>query len=201
MIAFARLLDALLFTPARNGKLRLMEEYFRTAPDPERGWALAALTGALSFREAKAAQIRALVLERCDAELFGWSYDFVGDLAETAALIWPERPGANRVPDLTEIVEALQLASRTSAVRLLEAWLDTLDATGRWALLKLVTGGLRIGVSARLGKTGFAECGSAPTPDIEGVWPGLPPPYTSLFAWLSGRGDRPNIEDKPVFLP
>jgi DNA ligase-1 len=80
VIAFARLLDALLFTPARNGKLRLMEEYFRTTPDPERGWALAALTGALSFRAAKAAQIRALVLERVDAELFGWSYDFVGDL-------------------------------------------------------------------------------------------------------------------------
>src|ERR1700743_1815294 len=113
MIRFAELLDALLFTPSRNGKLRLMIEYFRTTEDPERGWALAALTGGLVFAEAKPAQIRALVLERCDAEWCGWSYDFVGDVAETAALIWPERPGANRVPDLTEIVEALQLASRT----------------------------------------------------------------------------------------
>ena len=201
MIRFAELLDALLFTPSRNSKLRLMVEYFRATEDPERGWALAALTGGLVFAEAKPAQIRALVLERCDAELFGWSYDFVGDLAETAALIWPERPGANRVPDLTEIVEALQLASRTSAVRLLEAWLDTLDATGRWALLKLVTGGLRIGVSARLAKTALAEFGSVPIEDIEELWHGLTPPYASLFAWLSGQGERPNIEDKPVFLP
>jgi DNA ligase-1 len=201
MIRFAELLDALLFTPSRNGKLRLMVEYFRTTDDPERGWALAALTGGLVFAEAKPAQIRALVLERFDAELFGWSYDFVGDLAETVALIWPERPGANRVPDLTEIVEALQLASRTSAVRLLEAWLDALDATGRWALLKLVTGGLRIGVSARLAKTALAEFGSVPIEDIEELWHGLTPPYASLFAWLSGQGARPNIEDKPVFLP
>src|ERR1700743_322374 len=130
MIRFAELLDALLFTPSRNSKLRLMVEYFRATEDPERGWALAALTGGPVFGEAKPAQIRALVLERCDAELFGWSYDFVGDLAETAALILPERPGANRVPDLTEIVEGLMTVGRGQVGRLLEGWLDALDATG-----------------------------------------------------------------------
>src|SRR5258707_341010 len=89
---FAELLDALLFTPSRNGKLRLMQEYFATTPDPERGWALAALTGELSFAEAKPAQVRDLAMARIDPELFDWSLDFVGDLAETVALIWPE-PG------------------------------------------------------------------------------------------------------------
>jgi DNA ligase-1 len=201
VIRFAELLDALLFTPARNGKLRLMIEYFRATPDPERGWALAALTGGLSFPEAKPAQIRALVLERVDAELFGWSYDFVGDLAETVALIWPERPGANRVPDLTEIVEGLQLASRSNAGRLIEAWLDALDATGRWALLKLVTGGLRIGVSARLAKMALAEFGGVKIEEVEELWHGLAPPYRPLFDWLGGQGARPSIDDKPVFLP
>jgi len=201
LIRFAELLDTLLFTPGRNGKLRLMVEYFRTTPDPERGWALAALTGGLVFGQAKPAQIRALVLERIDAELFGWSYDFVGDLAETVALIWPERPGANRMPELTEIVEALQLTSRAGAGRLLEAWLDALDATGRWALLKLVTGGLRIGVSARLAKTAIAEFGQVDVGEIEELWHGLSPPYQPLFAWLDGQGARPSTEDKPVFLP
>src|SRR5215208_4151142 len=90
MNRFAELLDALLFTPSRNGKLRLMQEYFATTPDPERGWALAALTGELSFAEAKPAQVRDLAMARVDPELFGWSWDFVGDLAETVALIWPE---------------------------------------------------------------------------------------------------------------
>src|SRR5207302_231855 len=89
---FAELLDALLFTPSRNGKLRLMQEYFATTPDPERGWALAALTGELSFAEAKPSQVRDLAMARVDPVLFGWSLDFVGDLAETVALIWPENP-------------------------------------------------------------------------------------------------------------
>ena len=89
MNRFAALLDALLFTPSRNGKLRLMQEYFAATPDPERGWALAALTGELSFAEAKPSQVRDLAMARVDPELFGWSWDFVGDLAETVALIWP----------------------------------------------------------------------------------------------------------------
>src|ERR1700747_3469425 len=107
----AALLDALVLAPSRHGKLRLMREYFAATPDPERGWALAALTGELSFAEAKPSQIRDLAMARVDPELFGWSWDFVGDLAETVALIWPE-PEAHRrpnaVPTLSEIVETLQ---------------------------------------------------------------------------------------------
>src|SRR5205085_6088552 len=119
-----------------------MQEYFATTPDPERGWALAALTGELSFPEAKPAQVRDLAMSRVDAELFGWSWDFVGDLAETVALIWPERPGGDHVPALSEIVGTLRAAVRAEAAAILERWLDALDATGRWALLKLVTGEL-----------------------------------------------------------
>jgi len=156
---FAELLDALLFTPSRNGKLRLMQEYFATTPDPERGWALAALTGELSFAEAKPSQVRDLAMARVDPELFGWSWDFVGDLAETVALIWPEpeMQDQSAVPSLSEIVSTLQGASRADVGAHLAPWLDALDATGRWALLKLVTGALRIGVSARLAKTALAE--------------------------------------------
>ena len=155
MNRFAELLDALLFTPSRNGKLRLMQEYFATVPDPERGWALAALTGELSFAEAKPSQVRDLVMARVDPELFGWSWDFVGDLAETVALIWPEPETTNdaAVPSLSEIVTSLSSASRAEVGAHLAPWLDALDATGRWALLKLVTGALRIGVSARLFRT------------------------------------------------
>jgi len=173
---FAALLDALLLTPSRNGKLRLMHEYFGTQPDPERGWALAALTGELSFAAAKPAQVRALAAERVDPELLGWSYDFVGDLAETVSLIWPPPPPAQvkgRVPSLTEIVANLHRASRAEVPRLLAPWLDALDPTGRWALLKLVTGSLRIGVSARLAKMALAEWSGVAIDRIEEVWHGL----------------------------
>ena len=41
MKQFAALLEALVFMPSRNGKLRLLTDYFSTAPDPDRGWASA----------------------------------------------------------------------------------------------------------------------------------------------------------------
>src|SRR5437762_10571473 len=202
MNRFAALLDALLFTPSRNGKLRLMREYFSTAPDPERGWALAALTGELVFDEAKPSQVRALSAARVDPELLGWSYDFVGDLAETVSLIWPAAPGgAGHVPSLSEIVEQLKEATRAQVPRLLEPWLDALDATGRWALLKLVTRELRIGVSARLAKTALAEWSGVELDRIEEIWHGLAPPYQPLFDWLEGRQPPPEIGDLPTFTP
>jgi len=199
---FAALLDALLFTPARNGKVRLMQEYFATTPDPERGWALAALTGELVFDEAKPSQVRALATARVDPALLGWSYDFVGDLAETVSLIWPEAPGGkDNIPSLAEIVKQLKAASRSEAPRLLEPWLDALDATGRWALLKLVTRELRIGVSARLAKTALAEWSGVELDRIEEIWHGLAPPYQALFDWLEGRRPAPEIGDLPTFTP
>jgi DNA ligase-1 len=201
MNRFAGLLDALLFTPARLGKLRLMVEYFATTADPERGWALAALTSELSFAEAKPQQIRTLAMSRVDPELFAWSYDFVGDLAETVSLIWPAEPGANRVPSLSEIVAELDAATKAQAGERLARWLDALDATGRWALLKLITGGLRVGVSARLAKTALAEWGAVPLEEIEALWHGLTAPYEELFAWLEKRGARPEIGGRPTFHP
>src|SRR5262245_55603816 len=90
MNRFAALLDRLAFEHGRNNKIRLMTEHFRSVPDPERGFALAALTGALSFRHAKPSLIHGLIAERTDPVLFGLSYDYVGDLSETVALMWPE---------------------------------------------------------------------------------------------------------------
>jgi len=89
MNRFAALLDRLAYEPSRNAKLRLLTDYFRETPDPDRGYALAAITGALSFRHAKAGIIRALIAERTDEVLFALSYDYVGDLSETVALMWP----------------------------------------------------------------------------------------------------------------
>src|SRR6202012_3166483 len=93
---------------------------------------------------------------------------------------------------LSEIVETLRLAGRADVGGHLAGWLDRLDATGRWALLKLVTGALRIGVSARLAKTALAEWAGVKVEEIEEVWHGVAPPYTSLFAWLDGKAPRPD---------
>src|ERR1700761_6456148 len=206
MRAFATLLDRLSLTASRNAKLVLVRDYLKNRPDPERGWALAALTGDLSFNAAKPAMIRQAVDMRVDPVLFRWSYDYVGDLAETVALIWPARHGSNREPEFDEVVEALRTAKRGEAGALLEGWLDALDAAGRWALLKLMTGGLRVGLSARLAKQALADLGAAhgqavAVSDIEEIWHGQTPPYGDLFAWLEGRSERPSPEAHGRFRP
>lgn len=201
MRAFASLLDRLSLTASRNAKLRLIRDHLADAPDPDRGWALAALTGALTFAAAKPALIREAVEARVDPELFRLSYDYVGDLAETAALIWPARHGANREPDLSEVVDALTRAGRGEVRPLLETWLDALDADGRWALLKLVTGGLRVGVSVRLAWQAAAEFGGVEVPDIQEVWHAQAPPYADLLAWLDGRAERPSVDAPGRFRP
>ncbi|WP_447910226.1 cisplatin damage response ATP-dependent DNA ligase [Brevundimonas bullata] len=201
MRAFAVLLDRLSFTASRNAKLRLIRDHLADAPDPDRGWALAALTGALSFTAAKPAMIRQAVEARVDPELFRLSYDYVGDLAETAALIWPARHGANREPELSEVIDTLSTAKRGEVQGLLEGWLDALDADGRWALLKLVTGGLRVGVSARLAWQAAADFGGVEVADIQEVWHAQSPPYADLLAWLDGKTERPAAMAHGRFRP
>jgi DNA ligase 1 len=251
MNRFAELLDRLTYEQGRNNKLRLMTDYFRSTADPERGWALAALTGGLSFPHAKPGLIRSLIAERTDPVLFELSYDYVGDLSETVALMWPltlaQRTPAQRTPSplvgegwgggsggspststliahlptttpdlspqgggeqmgqekltLSAIIETLSTLGKTELPRQLARWLDALDETGRWALIKLVTGGLRVGVSARLAKAAVAALGSTDAHDIELLWPGLAPPYIELFAWLEGRAEKPASADPAPFRP
>ncbi len=207
MNRFAALLDRLGFETSRNNKLRLMTDYFRTTPDPERGYGLAALAGVLSFQHAKPGLIRALIATRVDPVLFDLSYDYVGDLSETVALLWPAsktsaEPGSNNPPLLlSDVVEGLATTGKLALPAKLAGWLDALDETGRWALLKLITGSMRIGVSARLAKTAVADLGGKPANEIEEVWHGLRPPYLDLFAWLEGREDKPDLSDPAPFHP
>jgi DNA ligase-1 len=269
MNRFAELLDRLAYEPGRNNKLRLITNYFRIVEDPDRGYALAALTVALSFKHAKPGLIRDLIAERTDPTLFALSYDYVGDLSETVALMWPKTStgyqsfsvnppphpsptrgeGAERSrerrppqkseaattipsvpsplvgegqgggyrkhdtrvdqllhnnpppPTLTEVVTTLRMLGKTEMPKQLSRWLDDLDETGRWALLKLVTGAMRIGISARLAKTAAAALGDKDAHEVELIWPGLTPPYLDLFAWLEGRGEKPVNLDPAPFRP
>lgn len=202
MRAFAELLDRLSLTPSRNAKLTLVRDYLRETPDPHRGWALAALTGDLTFDAAKPTFIRKAIEARMDPQLFWWSYDYVGDLAEAVSLCWPRRPGANREPDLAEVVEGLRDASRAEVQGLIEGWLDALpDPRERWALLKLMTRELRVGLTARLAKRAAAEMGGVDPAEIEELWHALHPPYEDLFAWLEGRSEKPSSENPGRFRP
>ncbi|HVY42025.1 MAG TPA: cisplatin damage response ATP-dependent DNA ligase [Hyphomicrobiaceae bacterium] len=201
MKPFAELLDRLVYTPQRNGKLKLMQDYFRATPDPDRGYALAALTDGLPFSFPVRRTIMSLMERRLDPELFRLSRDFVGDTAETVALMWPEPRTAGTPLRLGDIVAELELMDRNVLEMKLEGWLDRLDATSRWALLKLLTGALRVGVSARLAKTAVAGMADKPVAEVEEIWHGIAPPYLQLFRWLEGQSERPDISGAPVFRP
>src|SRR5690606_4439547 len=127
MNRFAELLDRLVLTPSRNGKLTLLMDYFRSVEDPDRGLALAAITGELAIASVKPAMLRQLVMERMDPVLFSYSYDYVGDLAETVSLVWPADPAnrSNHAPTLADVVDRLQSASRSDGPHVLARPLDS----------------------------------------------------------------------------
>ncbi|RRH77292.1 cisplatin damage response ATP-dependent DNA ligase [Falsigemmobacter faecalis] len=197
MKAFAALLERLAFTPGRNASLTLMRNYFAVTPDPDRGWALAVLTGGLELRHLRPQLLRHLVSERVDAQLFAISYEFVGDLAETIALLWPE-PAEYQVVPLAEAVALLSGDDRAGST--LARLLDRLPKDERFALLKLATGNLRVGVSGRLARTALAGIGARSLSEIEEIWHGLAPPYPGLFDWLTG-GPLPQVSATARFRP
>jgi DNA ligase-1 len=203
---FSQLLDGLVYTRSRNAKLKLIGDYLKRTADPDRGYALAALTGELNLPAVKAAAIRAITEERIEPTLFYMSWDYVGDLAETVALLWPK--AVEQPPEIDDgtlrissVVERLASLGRSEAPQALARMLDHLDASGRYALLKLATGELRIGVSARLAKLALAEAFGLDVDAVEEVWHGIGPPYLPLFAWAEGRGEQPTAQNVPVFRP
>jgi DNA ligase-1 len=213
---FADLLDRLSYSPSRNAKLRLLVNYLRTVPDPDRGWALAALTDGLPFSFPLRRTLSEIMDRRSDPELYRLSRDYVGDTAETIALIWDQAvPDATSSPRISrldhprdaapmrlgDVISELALIHRDDLGARLEHWLDRLDTTERWALLKLLTGALRVGVSARLAKTAVAEMAGFDVAQIEEVWHALAPPYENLFAWIEGRGPEPDVTQALVFRP
>jgi len=193
----------LIYTRSRNAKLKLIGDYLRSTPDPDRGWAMAALTGDLDLPGVKPALLRALIEERFDPVLFRMSREYVGDTAETIALLWPEPAGVVEAEPLTvsAVVDRLMHLSRSDAGGVLAGMLDRLDAEERFALLKMATGSLRVGVSSRLAKQALADAFGLDVDAVEEVWHGLEPPYPTLFAWAEGTGEQPTPADVPVFRP
>jgi DNA ligase 1 len=207
MMAFAALLDGLVYTQSRNRKTALLAAYFRDTADPDRGIALAALTDGVPQSLIPRLPLRRMLAELTsrfiDPVLYKLSRDYVGDTAETVALLWPDQTEAhaNAEPTLSDVIEALRggtVASRTEA---LGQCLDRLDTSGRWALLKLLGGAPRVGVSARLAKTALAQAFDHDVTEIEELWHALEAPYVDLFAWLEARGPKPDADGKPVFRP
>ncbi|MBF7074095.1 cisplatin damage response ATP-dependent DNA ligase [Glaciecola sp. MH2013] len=231
MEAFAELVDKLYFTSSNLAKSAILRDYLRSTPDPDRGWAIAAIAGTLNFDLFKRKLIKDLIVERVDPVLFELSYDYVGEMSETVAHLWPtpepsephenaEQSAFNKqaekpLPSLSEVVKHFQNSTKQEVQESLIDLLNVMTPNQRWALIKLGTRGLRIGLSARFLKKILAEYAqiSALTndyqqtqeqitvEDIERVWHGVEPPYIDLFAWLEGKAAKPDISKKITFQP
>lgn len=204
MERFSNLLDDLYFTNAARAKEAILADYLRSAPDPDRGWALAAIGGTLTFDLFKRNLTRTLITERMDPELFALSYDYVGELSETVALAWPvsDNPKRrNRLPSLSEIIDEFNSLGKLGIRDHLIELLDTMTPPQRWALLKLGTRGLRIGMSARSVKRTLANMKNVELDVIEELWHGVSPPYLELFEWIDGRAPMPDISNRLTYSP
>ncbi|WP_026941895.1 cisplatin damage response ATP-dependent DNA ligase [Hellea balneolensis] len=204
MDEFAQLLDDLYFTNSNLAKEIILTNYLRQVSDPDRGWTIAAIAGTLSFDLFKRNVIKSLMMERMDPFLFDMSKDYVGEMSETIALAWPQSPEPvrlNRLPELHEVIAEFQSRNKAGIRDYLVLLLDNMTPSQRWALLKLGTRGLRIGMSARSVKLTLAKMKAVEIDVIESIWHGLIPPYLDLFAWIDGRADLPDLSDKLTFSP
>lgn len=177
---FAELLHQLILTPSKNEKIKLLTGFFVSTPDPERGYALGIFMGQVDFPLLKSSQLKTLTCTYIDPVLFDYSYHYVGDLAETIALIWPAGDG-EPIPPLDQIIDHLQNLNREQALSQVTRWLNGATEIERWALLKLMTGNLRIGLSARTALLALTQLNpTIAIEEIEEICYVLSPPYLEL---------------------
>ncbi len=197
---FSKLINSLLYTNSRNKKIELIVNYFKITKDPERGYGLAVLTNDLILKNIQVSVIKKLVKKYVDEYYFDICYDYVGDLAETISLLWEEK-NREELPLLSTIIKKLK---KTNGKNFEIVFLDLLDKCSveeRWSLIKMITGGLRVGVSSKLAKVALSKYGNMDLNSIEKIWHGLNPPYTSLFNWLDRKAKIPKVKLEDIFHP
>lgn len=203
MKKFAQLLNQLYFTYGNLDKRILIEYFFSNTPDPERGYALGIMTNSLKFTRFKKSLIKKIVTEKFDPTLFDLSYDYVGDLSETISLFWPDQINHSELPLLSEIIGNFESLPENELFSYLISLLNSSNSNERWAILKLITGDLRIGISGRFLKNTLAYYGNKNIQDIEDIWHSQTPPYIELFAWLEKKSSKPQtniVYFRPVML-
>ena len=198
----AQLLNRLFFTYSHHEKVQLLQEYFAKTPDPERGFGVAIIAGVINFKYFKRRMIQTLLEEYMDPVLFSLSWDYVGDFAETASLLWPNTlPRTENIPRLSEIISTLSSLDKQALPQYLKYLFDIATPNERWAIIKMTTYDLRIGISQRFLKQALAAYGHKDIQIIEEIWHALTPPYIELFAWLENRAEKPDVMDALYFHP
>jgi DNA ligase-1 len=196
MKRFAALFATLDATTRTGEKTAALAGYFRDAPEADRVWTVALLTGRRPRRAVTATELRLWAAEAAGIPdwLFEESYGVVGDLAETIALLLPAPEAAAEVT-LDEAVRGLmRLSGLPVEVRkaaILAAW-SRISTTERFLYNKLLTGGFRMGVAQGLLTRALAQATGVEEATLSHRLMGDWDPATTRFAALiagDGGGD------------
>jgi len=202
MRRFAALFDQLDSTTRTNAKVAAMAAYFREVPPADAAWAVYFLTGRRPKRLISGRLLRHWA-ERA-AALPEWlvtdAHAAVGDSAETVALLLDDgrqRPEVEAVPLhvwMEQRILPLRGASLEEQYATVTGWWGELERGELFILNKLLTGGLRVGVSQLLVVRALAEVAGLARAVIShrlmGRWEPAPAWYSSLLAPESGAADR-----------
>lgn len=194
MKAFAELCDNLAQTTRPDAQIRLLADYFSRTPDPDRGWAIALLAGTVALPVMKAPALRNIAADRLDPHEFVLCQEYMGDLAETMSLIWPDTGEPPQTTSIPDIISLLQHCSNNELPSRIAACLASMSISERYILLKIATRGLRIGMNGPLIRRALAVWGNKPAAEVDELWPALTPPYQNLFGWLSDKAPPPQID-------
>jgi len=161
MHAFAALFTTLDQTTRTSVKTAALAEYFRTAPEADRLWTIALLSGRRPRRVITTTRLREWAAERAGIPLwlFEACYPVVGDLSETITLVLPE-PETRIEKSLSAWIADLRAQGTADEdarkAFILMAW-NGLPPVERFVFNKLLTGGWRMGVSAKLMTRALAQ--------------------------------------------
>ena len=196
---FSKLLAQLIFCNSNNEKTKILINYFNNVDEYEAGYTVAALTNNLKFKKIKSNKVKEIIKSKVDKTLFVLSYDYVGDTADTISLIWnSDKKNTPSNENICQIIEKLN-DENTNLEKYIIDFLDNNDLDNRWAFIKLLLGGYRIGVSVNFIKNTLALYGKKNITEIENIWNGLKPPYVDLIKWLKNQGKYPKVEISETF--
>lgn len=207
MKAFAKLYRTLDETNKTNAKIDALRNYFQVAPAEDAAWVLHFLIGRRPRRAINARRLAEWAAAETGISdwLFQESYDAVGDIAETITLILPETEASSDLPlhrwieDRLLPLQAMPEPQQREAV--LKAWRE-LDAGQRFIYNKLITGGFRVGVSAKLVTRALADNTGLESAVVAHRLMGAWQPNAAFYAGLldSDTVDTDTSRPYPFFL-
>ena len=199
MIKFSKLLDDLLLNSSKKKKIKILKDYFNSLETNEKELALSILSQNFSTKLIKANDIKIMIKRKISEDLFSYSYDYVGDLAETFSLLWPKSKEKKTISFFCFMKSIEKYNNKESLINFLEKTFDNISSNEIYAIIKILTGGLRVGVSEGILKECLVEQGVRNKFEIEEYWHAFSPSFKNFFCWLNGEALPNDINEKELF--